>query len=125
MLPQMTGRQRYRANALIKKLCANYDDGNCLLLDEGEGCVCVQSISYSLLCRYFRNAVLPADPALEAEILGTHPDRCVSCGAPIIKRGNGKSIVRNAPGSHTKGSRQSTQEKGVQNRKIEGKKSLI
>ena len=31
MLPQMTGRQRYRANALIKKLCANYDDGNCLL----------------------------------------------------------------------------------------------
>jgi len=90
MLPQMTGRQRYRANALIKKLCANYDDGNCLLLDEGEGCVCVQSISYSLLCRYFRSAVLPADPALEAEILGTHPDRCVSCGAPIIKRGNRK-----------------------------------
>lgn len=125
MLPQMTGRQRYRANALIKKLCANYDDGNCLLLDEGEGCVCVQSISYSLLCRYFRSAVLPADPALEAEILGTHPDRCVSCGAPIIKRGNRKSIVRNAPTSHTKGSRQSTQEKSVQNRKIEGKKSLI
>ena len=31
----MTGRQRYRANALIKKLCANYDDGNCLLLDGG------------------------------------------------------------------------------------------
>lgn len=121
MLPQMTGRQRYRANALIKKLCANYDDGNCLLLDEGEGCVCVQSISYSLLCRYFRNAVLPAEPSLEAEILGTHPDRCVSCGAPIIKRGNRKSIVRNAPGSHTKGSRQSTQEKSVQNRKIEGK----
>ena len=45
MLPQMTGRQRYRANALIKKLCANYDEGNCLLLDEGEGCVCVQSLS--------------------------------------------------------------------------------
>lgn len=36
-----------------------------------------------------------------------------------------KSIVRNAPTSHTKGSRQSTQEKSVQNRKIEGKKSLI
>ena len=125
MLPQMTGRQRYRANALIKKLCANYDNGNCLLLDEGEGCVCVQSISYSLLCKYFRNAVLPAEPALEAEILGTHPDRCVSCGAPIIKRGNRKSIVRNAPISHTKGNRQSTQGKSVQNRKIEGKKSLI
>jgi len=90
MLPQMTGRQRYRANALIKKLCANYDDGNCLLLDDGESCVCVQSISYSLLCKYFRNAVLPAEPSLEAEILGTHPDRCVSCGAPIVRRGNRK-----------------------------------
>lgn len=99
MLPQMTGRQRYRANALIKKLCANYDDGNCLLLDEGEGCVCVQSISYSLLCKYFRNAVLPADPALEAEILGTHPDRCVSCGAPIIKRGNRKKYCEKCAGT--------------------------
>lgn len=117
MLPQMTGRQRYRANALIKKLCANYDDGNCLLLDDGEGCVCVQSISYSLLCKYFRNAVLPADPLLEADILGTHPDKCVSCGSPIIKRGNRKNIVKNALRSHTKGSRQSTQGKSVQNRK--------
>ena len=72
MLPQMTGRQRCRANALIKKLCANYDDGNCLLLDDGESCVCGQSISYSLLCKDFRNAVLPAD------------------GAPIIRRGNRK-----------------------------------
>lgn len=67
MLPQMTGRQRYKANALIKRLCANYDGGNCLLLDDGEPCVCVQSISYSLLCKYFRNAVLPAEPKLEAE----------------------------------------------------------
>lgn len=47
MLPQMTGRQRYKANALIKSLCANYDGGNCLLLDDGEPCVCVQSISHS------------------------------------------------------------------------------
>ena len=90
MLRKMTGQQRYRANALIKKLCANYDDGNCLLLDDGEGCVCVQSISNSLFCNYFRNAVLPADPSLEADILGTHPDRCVFCGKPIIKRGNRK-----------------------------------
>lgn len=90
MLPQMTPKQRQRANALIKRLCANYDGGNCLLLDDGESCVCVQSISYSVLCKYFRNAVLPAEPLLEAEIFGTHPDRCVSCGTPIIKRNNKK-----------------------------------
>ena len=78
------------ANALIKRLCANYDNGNCLALDNGEPCVCVQSISYSLLCKYFRSAVLPAEPLLEAAILGTRFEKCVSCGAPIIKKGNRK-----------------------------------
>lgn len=66
MLPSLTPKQRQRANALIKRLCANYDNGNCLALDNGEPCVCVQSISYSLLCEYFRSAVLPAEPLLEA-----------------------------------------------------------
>ena len=63
MLPRLTPKQRQRANALIKRLCANYDNGNCLALDDGEPCACVQSISYSLLCKYFRSAVLPADLA--------------------------------------------------------------
>ena len=45
-----------------------------------------------------KNAVLPADPALEVEILGTHPDRCVSCGAPIIKRGNRKKYCEKCAG---------------------------
>ena len=88
MLPQMTGRQRYRANALIKKLCANYDDGNCLLLDEGEGCVCVQSISYSLLCRYFRNAVLPAEKELYADIFKQRTYHCAECGAAFVPNSN-------------------------------------
>ena len=71
---------------LLKRLCANYDNGSCLALDDGEPCACVQSISYSLLCKYFRKAVLPAEPLLEADILGTRFEKCVSCGAPIIKK---------------------------------------
>ena len=90
MLPRLTPKQRQRANALIKRLCANCDNGNCLALDDGEPCACVQSISYSLLCKYFRKAVLPAEPLLEAAILGTRFEKCVSCGAPIIKKGNRK-----------------------------------
>lgn len=90
MLPRLTPKQRQRANALIKRLCANYDNGNCLALDDGEPCACVQSISYSLLCKYFRKAVLPSEPLLEADILGTRFEKCVSCGAPIIKKGNRK-----------------------------------
>ena len=65
---ELTPSQRRRCNRLIKKLCANYDDGNCLPLDEGDGCVCVQMISLSLICKYFRNAILPADKELYAEI---------------------------------------------------------
>ena len=90
MLPRLTPKQRQRSNALIKRLCANYDNGNCLALDDGEPCACVQSISYSLLCKYFRKAVLPAEPLLEADIFGTRFEKCVSCGAPIIKKGNRK-----------------------------------
>ena len=50
----LTPSQRRRCNRLIKRSYANYDDGDCLLLDDGELCVCSQTISYSLLCRYFR-----------------------------------------------------------------------
>lgn len=94
MLPRLTPKQRQRANALIKRLCANYDNGNCLALDDGEPCACVQSISYSLLCKYFRKAVLPAEPLLEADILGTRFEKCVSCGAPIYQEGQPKEILR-------------------------------
>ena len=58
-LPRMDYRQHRRARRLVHE-CCNYDAGNCLLLDDGEPCVCVQSISLSLMCRWFRVAVLPA-----------------------------------------------------------------
>lgn len=123
MLPRLTPKQRQRANALIKRLCANYDNGNCLALDDGEPCACVQSISYSLLCKHFRKAVLPAEPLLEADILGTRFEKCVSCGTPIIKKGNQRNIARSALKELTKLSRQSTQEENGQSRKIGAEKA--
>ena len=88
--PRMTEGQLRRARKLIRRLCANYDEGNCLALDEGEGCVCVQGISYSLLCRYFKEAVLPADAELCAAIGQGADDlkRCRSCGKPFQARSN-------------------------------------
>lgn len=91
MLPRLTPKQRQKANALIKRLCANYDGGNCLVLDDGEPCVCVQSISYSLLCKYFRNAVLPAEPMLEANILA-HALKGV---CPAVRLSSRKATARN------------------------------
>ena len=89
-LIRLTPAQRRRCNRLIRKLCANYDDGNCLLLDDGEPCVCVQAISYSLLCRYFREAVLPADRELCADLAATADTRkkCELCGKPFPARSN-------------------------------------
>ena len=83
--PRMTEGQLRRARKLIRRLCANYDEGNCLALDEGEGCVCVQSISYSLLCRYFKEAVLPADAELCAAIgQGARPEATGPCTVPGV-----------------------------------------
>lgn len=84
-LPRMTESQLRRARKRIRRLCCNYDRGNCLLLDDGEPCVCAQSISCSLLCKWFREAVLPADRELYAEImLHDVQKRCAECGKPFV-----------------------------------------
>ena len=82
----MTDSQFRRARRLIRRQCANYDSGGCLLLGDGP---CPQIITYSLLCRYFRAAVLPADVELYTEIMDS-PDRkrCILCGRPFHARSN-------------------------------------
>ena len=57
-LPSMTARQRQIAIRLIRNLCSNYFHGNCLALDDGDECICIQSISYSVNCKFFRNVLL-------------------------------------------------------------------
>lgn len=48
-IPRLT-YQQYRAVRRLVHDCCNYDGGNCLALDDGwEPCVCVQSITYSLV----------------------------------------------------------------------------
>ena len=75
-VPVMDYRQYRRARRLVHE-CCNYDGGHCIALDDGEECVCVQSISYSLLCRWFRAAVLP----LDREELANH---LVKIGCTVI-----------------------------------------
>lgn len=88
-LPRMDDHQLRRARKLIRKLCCNYDHGNCIALDNGEPCICVQGISYSLLCKWFRHAILPTDRELQLEIQQEHPvKRCAVCGTPIFIASN-------------------------------------
>ena len=81
--------QQYRTARRLVHSCCNYNGGCCLLLDNGEECVCPQSITYSLICKWFRAAVLPADQELHGEIMAARPvNRCCICGAPIFSRSN-------------------------------------
>ena len=90
--------KQYRAvKKMTRAACANNDCGNCLLLDDGETCVCVQSISYSLLCRYFREAVLPADRQLCEQITRsgeTDLKRCAVCGSTFAAGSNRAKYCR-------------------------------
>lgn len=84
----MSANQWRSARALIHNLCANYDSstGGCLLLDRGEVVQCPQMISYSLICKYFRDVLLedPDGKALKAEIMGDdHLKTCAVCGQPF------------------------------------------
>lgn len=72
-----------------KKECCNCDNGHCILLDDGEECVCPQLISYSLLCKWFQTAVLPLDKLLYAELFKTEDKkRCTECGVSFASTSN-------------------------------------
>ena len=78
--------QQYRTARRLVHECCNYDCRNCLLLDNGEECICPQSITYSLICKWFRAAVLPLDAGLCAALLlpsAVGQRRCRECGRPF------------------------------------------
>lgn len=87
-IPVMDYKQYRRARKLVH-MCCNYDGGNCIALDDGEECICVQSISYSLLCKWFRAAVLPLDQALETALLFREDMKCCAvCGQAFLPGSN-------------------------------------
>ena len=78
-LPSMTQSERKSAIALIRSLCCNYHNGDCVLLD----CVCVQSISSTVLCKFFRHVLLESKEgfALKTELFGCEKTTtCKICG---------------------------------------------
>lgn len=75
---ELTREERAAIRALVVKRCANYDRGvGCLPLD----CECYMlgKTWTGPLCRYFRAAVLPLDPALEAALTAPAPVETRAC----------------------------------------------
>ena len=90
-LYRMTPAQHREAKKIIRRLCSNYCDGNCIRLDQGEKVPCPQMLSASVCCRFFRNVLLkdPEAGTLEAEIFtsGTRK-RCAVCGKTFCAKSN-------------------------------------
>ena len=88
-LYRMTPAQRKQANALIRRECCNYEDGNCMLLDDGDTHTCPQTISFSVCCKWFRWSVLPQSGTLEAEIFRDKELKCCAvCGRVFVPKSN-------------------------------------
>lgn len=86
---ELTREERAAIRALVTRWCANYDrEYGCLPLD----CECYMlgKCWTGAYCRYFRESVLPLDPALEAALLTQGPVSsrpCPVCGRPVPRNG--------------------------------------
>lgn len=90
MSRKITRMERQMIRKLVTILCANFDrEQGCLPLD-GE-CYMLGKRWTGAYCRYFRDAVLPTDPALEAALTseGIIPQTrsCPVCGRLILSDG--------------------------------------
>ena len=86
MARELTREEKAAIRSLVAKWCANYDrEYGCLPLD----CECYMlgRCWTGALCRYFREAVLPLNPVLEAALTtqGPRPDFkiCPVCGGAV------------------------------------------
>ena len=72
MARELTREEKTAIRKLVTRLCANYDrDMGCLPLDGS--CYMLEKCWTGALCRYFREAVLPNDPVLEASLAAEGP----------------------------------------------------
>ena len=89
-LPYMDADMRELAKRTLSKVDALTEAEFAELpIYAGDECVCPQLISYSLLCKWFRAAVLPADRLLYAELYQTgDKKKCTECGAFFASTSN-------------------------------------
>lgn len=83
---KMTKVQYRAVKDLAVRMCANYDrpTGDCLLMDEA----CWQVCCSSGLCRYFKEAVLPLDRVLYADLVKPGSLKVCACGRSFVPASN-------------------------------------
>ena len=77
---ELTAREKRAVRRLVTTQCSNYDhEYECLPLD-GTCYMFTIAFNTSSLCKYFKNAVLPLAPALEAVFTHQPVKPCQRCG---------------------------------------------
>ena len=72
MSRELTRKEKTAIRSLVVTWCANYDrEYGCLPLDSD--CYMLGKCWTGSYCRYFRESVLPLDPALEASLMSEGP----------------------------------------------------
>lgn len=87
---EFTAEEIKKVKRLIKDECCNYENGNCILLDDGEEHTCPQFVSRHLCCRWFYKNVLPmkSELCLALESLPKGVARCPKCDRLFRKVSN-------------------------------------
>ena len=85
---ELTRQERARVRRLVTDLCANHDNQDRLCLPLDCPCYMLQKWWTGSFCRYFQEAVLPVDPALESAITGEDTSlkqkTCPVCGRAYL-----------------------------------------
>ena len=103
----LTLKQFAEIKTMIKSCCCYCYQGNCLLLDDGDSHTCTQLITPShIICRYFIDAVLPADKTLHRSLINAPTAvmlTCSLCGKKTERTGRNQKFC---PGCAKKKQRQ-------------------
>ena len=87
-LRELTRQERAAIRRLVTDLCANFDNQEKLCLPLDCPCYMLHKWRISSFCRYFQEAVLPVDPALESAITGEDTSlkqkTCPVCGRAYL-----------------------------------------
>ena len=88
-IPRMSEDQLKIARKLIKQHCCNFQQGSCIALDWSFCNICPQWNSYSLLCKWFRNAVMLNDKNFCHEVLYPNAQKrhCEICKRLFVPTG--------------------------------------
>ena len=117
MARELTREERNAIRKLVVYKCSNYDsEYGCLPLEDY--CYMLGLFWTGAYCKYFRDSVLPEDPALEASLLrGADMRRCAFCGGAFPEDGKKTYCSKNCASGAKK-----TQQRGYMRKRRQPRK---